>query len=289
MQKIHSQAVTAGNADIPNEMMINQISNVISQVVTEKIGKIALDIGRMETEIVRLKELSDKSSIIIPDIEESDKEQIEDEGTVRAPTNNPWQKVVHKKDFYAKLSEAMEASKKLDEEKEKRMKNIIIHGVTECEAMDGKQRKEHDTNFVINLCANVLELDNIEIENAYRLGRHKENITKPRPLLVRLKDKNARTQILSKRFMIKRGGEEFRNVFVNDDTTKEERQVLNDKIKEAKNLTEQDPTKVVLCGEGSPQRSENCQKKRRQEEQTEEQISQTEAPVVTLEQRNDQH
>lgn len=128
-----------------------------------------------------------------------------------------------------KLSEQKEAilrssdtiKKAMKENKEDREMNLILHNIPESESTEAEIRKEADlSQFQEMSRALTGESTQVEVEKIFRLGK-KVQTSKPRLLLVRLKNTTQVESLYKKRFKLKEVG--FSNRYITRDMTPEER------------------------------------------------------------------
>ena len=118
------------------------------------------------------------------------------------------------------------------QDKEAREKNIILHNIVECTADNAEERVEHDKAvFAKVVSALVGNQENVEVDKIFRLGKRPEGgsgspsdrDSKPRLLLVRLKDKEPVDALIKRRTQLKDKG--FPNVYLTRDLAPDEREV----------------------------------------------------------------
>ena len=113
------------------------------------------------------------------------------------------------------------------EDKERRQNNLLLHNVRESQDHDPQQRKTHDTaqfGEVISALLGDVNRPHIEVDKIYRLGKRKEEEdSKPRLLLVRLKNKEHVDIMLKKRKLLRTNSPGLGPVFLTPDLTLEER------------------------------------------------------------------
>jgi hypothetical protein len=121
---------------------------------------------------------------------------------------------------------------------EKRKHNIVFHGIKETivpleSVVSGDLEKSPDQEMVEELLKAGLRLDaSRHIEEVQRIGRYQEG--KTRPLRVKVKTLEARTEIL-KRAKDLKGTDEFKHVFIAPDLTRKQQEIdknLRDKVKQ---------------------------------------------------------
>ena len=96
--------------------------------------------------------------------------------------------------------------KAMKENKEDREMNLILHNIPESESTEPEIRKEADiSQFQEMSRALTGESTQVEVEKIFRLGK-KEQTSKPRLLLVRLKNATQVENLYKKRFKLKEVG-----------------------------------------------------------------------------------
>ena len=128
------------------------------------------------------------------------------------------------------------------QEKEVREKNIILHNISESGADDAEERVEHDKGMFTSVVSELLgNQGNVEVDKVIRLGKRADPASatqsKPRLMLVRVKDKDLVDALIKRRTQLRHKG--FPNVYLTRDLTPDEREVqkklraeLQDKGKE---------------------------------------------------------
>ena len=111
--------------------------------------------------------------------------------------------------------------KAMKDSKEEREMNLIIHNIPESDALEPEVRKESDM-FQFQEMSRALcgEDTQVEVEKIFRLGK-KEGATKPRLLLVRLKNPTQLDTLYRRRFKLSEVG--HKNRYITRDLTPEER------------------------------------------------------------------
>lgn len=122
------------------------------------------------------------------------------------------------------------------QEQEKRMNNIIIHGIDEGATEENSNPKTHDENF-IKAFLEAIEVD-ITPKQILRIGNKTAN--KKRPVKVILKNAEDKRQIMSNLNKLKNAAENIRGISVRDDYTQEERKLIQTMHEEAKRKNEAD-------------------------------------------------
>ena len=120
------------------------------------------------------------------------------------------------------------------QEQDKRMNNIIIHGISEVGA--GDNAKEFDNNFIKSFLE-VIEVD-VAPKQILRIGNKTPD--KKRPVKVILKNSDDKSTIMSNLNKLKNANEDVRGISVRDDYTQEERKLIQAMHEEAKRKNEED-------------------------------------------------
>ena len=110
--------------------------------------------------------------------------------------------------------------------KEEKAANIVIYGAKESSKDNAADRAAEDERFVRDL-AEEIEVEIIrEIEAKFCAGRKPEGAEggRPRPLIVKVSDKETRENILQRARFLGRKDSEWKNVFVALDLTQKERE-----------------------------------------------------------------
>ena len=83
------------------------------------------------------------------------------------------------------------------EDRERRAKSIVLFNVPESEAEDAATRKSHDITMTKNICVEELKVDDIQVENAIRLGKKDTNQNESaRPMRIGLKSQTSKYEVL---------------------------------------------------------------------------------------------
>ena len=89
---------------------------------------------------------------------------------------------------------------------EKTKKYVIVHNLPEsAEALTNIEKEESDTRRVKNIAANILDVEELGISQAFRLGQKNARRNKPRLLKVKLTHEEQKGQLL-------RGSKKFRSL-----------------------------------------------------------------------------
>ena len=118
-------------------------------------------------------------------------------------------------------------------QREARAQNIVIHGFPE-ENDTQEGNIEADTNTIKELLK-IIEVEATPV-SIVRLGKRTES--KRRPIKIRMSTLNERELMMSSLGKLKVAPEKFKKISITEDYTIEERQVIKNKVEEARNKTE---------------------------------------------------
>lgn len=145
------------------------------------------------------------------------------------------------------MKEAMDQQKKAADDQEARGKNIIIYNVEESTNNTADERITDDTQFFNSLCGDVLQLGSYESIKIVRIGAKTQADgtarDKPRPLKVTMGDCTDKVRLLKSLSKLRNAEERFKKISVTCDYSRDERDKIREKAKEAANMTEEDPSK----------------------------------------------
>ena len=124
------------------------------------------------------------------------------------------------------------------ERKVDRSHNVVMHNIPEREGGSATERREHDLQIIKQITEGICGKDNdLKVEKAIRLqgreGNGSEGMSRPRLLLVRFQKKEHAELVLSNQFGLREAG--FKNMYINKDLTKEQREnerKLREELKE---------------------------------------------------------
>ena len=120
------------------------------------------------------------------------------------------------------------------QERDRRVNNIIIYGISEEITEENLSIKDHDVNFIKSFL-DAIEAD-VEPKQIVRLGN--ENADKKRPVKVILKNKEDKNEIMSNLNKLKNADTALRGISVRDDYTLEERKLIRTMNEEARKRNE---------------------------------------------------
>ena len=107
-------------------------------------------------------------------------------------------------------------------EREKRLNNVIIFNLTESNSQLKSNRLKHDMESVLELCTEVnKDFVDTDITELRRLGEAKDD--KTRTVLITLSENKKKHGFLRKFFYLKES-QQFQNIKIDHDKTKQERE-----------------------------------------------------------------
>ena len=109
---------------------------------------------------------------------------------------------------------------KEEQDRQRRMKNVIIFRAPESKKSLPKERENEDINFCQKLMKNGLNIQ-VNIEKVIRLGKKDE--AKDRPMLVKLTNRNVRSYIVKNSWRLAAAGEYYKNIYIVPDMPSNER------------------------------------------------------------------
>ena len=134
-------------------------------------------------------------------------------------------------------------------ERETRQNNVIIHGIQESEEPEGAKRSEEDQTQVLKLLEEIgakpPDEENITIK---RLGKKTED--KKRPIMIKCKDAETKKKIITNAKKLK-ASEEFSQIGISHDLTKNQREELKNLQKKAREKTTDTQTYILVGDPGN--------------------------------------
>ena len=143
-------------------------------------------------------------------------------------------------------------------ERENRANNIIMHGIDKSNEEDGADRTREDWETIKQVLTEIgIEEQPGDQTTMKRLGERTED--KKRPILISLKDKRMKQEIITKARKLK-DSEKFKQVGISHDLTKIQREELKNLREEARKKSTEETTYIVI---GPPERRKIVAKKDR--------------------------
>ena len=134
-----------------------------------------------------------------------------------------------------------------NKERNKKEKNVIVFNLKESEKASIDEKKEDDKEEVNKICE-ALSLQNNTVEDVFRLKT--KDTSKPKPLVMVLKDKETRNRFLQAAKQLKNSNE-YKAVFLCPDLTEAQRLKFKElvKIRDTKNdkLKGEEKEKKIWC------------------------------------------
>jgi len=178
-------------------------------------------VGALEKRIV---ELEEKNSAQAAKIEQVEKDQKNAPAASDALLSTIAKRNVKKSTEQLKVINVMADEGK---ERSKKGKNIIVFGLKESIKGSISEKKSDDTEE-INRILQVLSLQNENVEGNFR--QNAKDTSKPKPLIIVLKDKETRNKFLQAAKKLKES-DEHRNVFLGPDLTEARRSQYKELVK----------------------------------------------------------
>ena len=227
--------------------------NIALQTIAERLDRLEISLSKRESEqhtpVVDEKWINDittqtvnKCLAQLSGVSESESVSTEANGMEVTSQPSTWATIAGKNnasqtnEIVANFREIMKEQRVEQKQKEDREQNIIIFRLKESDSESFEERRKHDENLFLRLCAEPLELAKIKIKNVTRLGK-KQADKGPRPMKVSLEDIEDKHRIMARLTKLREAEDIFRNIGVANDLTKEDRDLVRAKVEEAKEKT----------------------------------------------------
>jgi hypothetical protein len=133
-----------------------------------------------------------------------------------------------------------------NKQRNKKEKNVIVFGLTESKKVNITDKKDDDMNEIKQICE-ILEVEN-EVEAIFRINSKDQG--KPKPLVMVLKDKEARNKILQAAKKLK-GSDDYKSVFLGPDLTEAQRLKYKELValrnRKNEEMAPEEKTKKIYC------------------------------------------
>jgi hypothetical protein len=144
-----------------------------------------------------------------------------------------------------------------NEDKLKRLNNIIMYNVEESRATSQADRNNDDMEFCARLMKTVLKVgyEKGDISKVVRLGKKSEDtsdVTSKRPLLVEFGNAHVKNVVMTNVTNLRLANDEFKGVSISHDMTINERQQCKDLVEEARKIQSQELGNFVYRVRGLP-------------------------------------
>ena len=121
---------------------------------------------------------------------------------------------------------------------EAREVNVLLHNISESKSENAEERKGHNLEVFKKVVSSLIgDQEDVKVEKIFRLGKretaHESQATKPRLMLIKLKEKGHVDMLIRRRIHLKEVG--FPNVYLTRDLPPEEREVQKKLREELKN------------------------------------------------------
>lgn len=200
--------------------------------VEDRLSALAISHEQLQTEVTTIKSKVDKVDNSVSSMKKGQDQLKKDYSQLKQSNNDL--KASH--DELKKKQEKSITDEELNARLQ-RMNNIIVHSMPESESDDTEERKKNDVQKVKQLCSQVLNVPDVPIIDAIRLGKRSsddEDNDKPRPLQVVFSSQQNKTKVLKASGALKSHNGEFEGVQVREDRTPFQRDLMRYLVKELK-------------------------------------------------------
>jgi len=247
--------VSGKNLILPDKLSDKDYSPVLKDV-SENVS----DIGRDMEELIRgqkdiLAQINDLKHSVgeVGKFVNEKEEVLNSEGVndIIKQSHTEWSEIVKKnlkdqsKVTIDHVKQALTEISENDKEKELRSRGIVIYNAEERNTSAALQ-KNADTKLIEDLLG-TLGCENSAISEMFRMGRFDESrvaMGRFRPIKLRLSLNSDRDRVLKCLFKLKNANPELAKLSIREDLSVEQRNELNEKLKEAKRLTENSQDKI---------------------------------------------
>ncbi|ESO12407.1 hypothetical protein HELRODRAFT_158928 [Helobdella robusta] len=189
---------------------------------------------------MELKKISESGDILRNDIEQlriavdnskGKLDQVASVDSLKSEINAKWSEVV-KKNCDAVCSEVRSIQKTLNvvNENKERENNIIIFNLAESE------NSVKDKEIVMKIFQSLTEesIKSSDVVKVFRQGKKEEQITSPRPIIVKFNNTSSKVLVMNKLFKIKLLDDKLKSIRISHDMTREQRTDYRKLVDEAK-------------------------------------------------------
>ena len=218
---------TMANLHTKHQLLVDKVDN-LEEEIKSKVDKEEVD--QLKKEIKSMREGQKQAQEQWKKIEEK---------IINKQENN-MQGNINEKDLI-KVNDVIEKKIKEKEDEERtrreRRKNMVVFGIKECEAVNGKEKQEVDLKEVQKILKDYceVELKQDNVVKVIRMGKFIEG--KKRPVIITISSEEKKREIFKNLHKLRRSKD---NVTVTHDLTVQQREELQGIIKEAKNKEECD-------------------------------------------------
>ena len=119
------------------------------------------------------------------------------------------------------------------EERDRRSSSVMVYNLPESKSEQGTARKSDDIGIVKTICAEILEVDEVSISNASRIGKKNEDSSITRPLKVTLPNRVMRNEILKLAVKLRASSDDIASkIYISADLTPTQRQEMRQLVSE---------------------------------------------------------
>ena len=244
------------------EKLVEKYEN-IDKKLAEKCD--VVDMSKLETKILQLEDRLSKHEQEVDTKFHFIDDKVQDSFIASVSTQN--MKAEDEDKIKKVVQLEMDRKTAVENDMERRQRNIIIYRIPETKMENVSDRKISDETFVTDLldCVFNIKVDSGDIEKMYRLGRWSED--KARPLLVAFKRHEMKQEIMTNLRNLKETIDKFRGIGIAHDLHPSEREENKRMIKEAQEAYDaeeegsQENVKFVVVGRGEKRRVIRIKKK----------------------------
>ena len=249
-----TRSLTNKIGDNTYHMMQRELENKdgVIQKLTKELNKLNKKSTNQETIKNELETLlTEKITHLETKTREIVREEIKQtQETIKPPTYAEMAKA-QKESLKSVVKEQKEEDRKEERDIELRKPNIIIHGIMEPMKETIEKDQEEDRSEIEEL------LDDIDVRdiklNHHRIGKKDEEGLKWRPIKLKLENVNEKERIMKNLHKLKKYGNRY--ISITDDFTINERKIIKEKCKKAKEMNFANDGDFIWRVRGSPRTS----------------------------------
>ena len=208
----------------------NNLVDMLQTSMNESIAKLEIKMeGLIKSHKVeeKLKEITNVNETI-----KKQNETLNQSSKSYAQNEKQWKVPTKSMDFRRIMQETKNEELIEERQRDARAKNIIIHGLRETPNL--AEEKEEDEKVIKELLQ-TLEIESTP-ESTARLGIR--DIGKKRPIKIKMRNMNEKELVMSSLGKLKNAPENLKKISVTEDYTVGEREIIRNKVAEAKQKTE---------------------------------------------------
>ena len=191
-----------------NEGLTNAVQGSLAETISRKLQSI-------EEKLKNLESTCGSLSNIVSHTQELDSPM----------TSPPHESRPHLPNVFRSTSEVLTSFINEEKERNKRRLNIIVHNIAESSAESGSERKSCDINNVTSIFDKYVGVK-VKVTNANRIGRRKDDQSKPRLIKVSVESERDKAMLLRNctKLRSKDNPEDIQKVYITPDLTPREQQ-----------------------------------------------------------------